>query len=310
MCPLGGRPVHGERHEVASVGVEVWHCRRRSRCRCDEHSVAGGYHARRGETHVTRSSALASFEALIAEADATPFEGWDFSHLDGRVAEAAPGWNLDERIRAKLAPPLLDMGTGGGEFLSSFAPFTGLTIATESWRPNVPIATRRLHRLGAHVVQIEAAPDNDAWNGRGGDLPFRDTCFGLVMNRHESFSPTEVFRVLRRSGTFITQQVGARNDRELHNRFGNVTSRPHEVDLAAQIASTGLDVIESRDEYRRKEFRDVGAVAYYMKAIAWEFPGFSIGACRELLAGIHADIEKSGPLIVHDHRVLVEARKP
>ena len=47
------------------------------------------------------------------------FEGWDFSHLKGRWDSPEPTWNYKEIIKTHLrdSDTLLDMGTGGGEFL-------------------------------------------------------------------------------------------------------------------------------------------------------------------------------------------------
>ena len=48
-----------------------------------------------------------------------PVEGWDFSHLDGRMDQDQPPWDFDTMSRAALesAAHVLDMGTGGGEQL-------------------------------------------------------------------------------------------------------------------------------------------------------------------------------------------------
>lgn len=41
-------------------------------------------------------------------------------------------------------------------------------------------------------------------------LPFKDSSFDVVANRHESFDVGEVYRVLRPGGYFVTQQVGGK----------------------------------------------------------------------------------------------------
>ena len=48
-----------------------------------------------------------------------PFAGWDFSHLDGRWEEEELPWDYEGIARGLLRPEheLLDMETGGGEFL-------------------------------------------------------------------------------------------------------------------------------------------------------------------------------------------------
>ena len=162
-------------------------------------------------------------EQLLAEAEQQPFQGWDFSYLQGRMEEAPTSWNYAELVRARLAgiAAVLDMGTGGGELLARLAPLPPGTVATEAYTPNVEIARTRLVPLGVEVVPVAGAPDNsDQQPGEGrGSLPFPDESFPLVINRHESFYPAEVKRILQRGGSFITQQVGAAHYQELMALF-------------------------------------------------------------------------------------------
>jgi SAM-dependent methyltransferase len=48
-----------------------------------------------------------------------------------------------------------------------------------------------------------------------GRLPFENSRFDMVIDRHGDFNVDEICRVLKPGGLFITQQVGAENDREL-----------------------------------------------------------------------------------------------
>src|SRR5579859_747197 len=97
------------------------------------------------------------FDFLMAEA-AYPFEGWNFSHITktDRMAEAPLSWSYASKllIRLRKAQSLLDMGTGGGEFLSSLQPLPPLTCATEGYAPNVPVARQRLAPLGVQVYEV------------------------------------------------------------------------------------------------------------------------------------------------------------
>jgi SAM-dependent methyltransferase len=250
---------------------------------------------------------MKSVDELLFEAQSTPQVGFDFSFLDGRVDDVGPSWNYLAIVRERLQYPLLDMETGGGEVLSRLAPFAGLAVATEPWPPNVPVARNRLTRLGVHVVQVQAAPEDAP--SKGAPLPLADDSFALVINRHGSYSPSEVRRVLKRGGRFVTQQVGPENNRELRLHFGLEIDRngisAHA--LADRLAEVGLVPVDVREDFPRKVFRDVGAVAWYMKAISWEFPDFSIDGSREFLAGIDTRIRREGGYEVHDHRQLVEA---
>ena len=65
-----------------------------------------------------------TFERLVAEAWARPFQGWDFRFLDGRYVEGRTSWDYPKLLRTKMAGSgaYLDLGTGGGEIVSAAAP--------------------------------------------------------------------------------------------------------------------------------------------------------------------------------------------
>ena len=135
-----------------------------------------------------------------------------FSVLGNRLVFEPPPWSLEQIVdeEASRAASTLDMGTGGGEWLSTRRR-AARTVATESWPPNVPTAAARLEPLGIPVVHDEGAIDNadQATREPRGRLAFRDAAFDLVLNRHESFVADEVRRVLRDDGVFVMQQAGS-----------------------------------------------------------------------------------------------------
>ena len=57
------------------------------------------------------------------EEQSAEMHGWDFSHIRGRVVEAPLPWDYKQKVLDFLKPQsvILDMGTGGGEFLLSCA---------------------------------------------------------------------------------------------------------------------------------------------------------------------------------------------
>jgi hypothetical protein len=69
-----------------------------------------------------------AFEALIADAERRTFEGWDFSHLDGRMVETAPPFDYLAEVRRRLpgVAGLLDLkadcSTGYGSPLTQSRP--------------------------------------------------------------------------------------------------------------------------------------------------------------------------------------------
>lgn len=258
------------------------------------------------------------FELLIAEAEAQPFVGWDFSWLADRMVTQPLPWDYDGLVveRAHQSPDLLDLDTGGGEWLAALTYRPSRTAASESYPPNVSLAARRLHPLDVSVVRIAGAPDNNVQRVPEslGQLPFRNDVIHLVTNRHASFVATEVARILATGGRFITQQVGDRNDddfyRLLRLPLPAPSPRPWVLSLAvAQVEAAGLRLLGSGEGDQVSSFADVGAFAWYLKAIPWTVPGFSISAFRRRLEDLHDRIAKYGPLQVRQSRFWLEATK-
>src|SRR5512140_1130732 len=100
----------------------------------------------------TDTELLSSYKKIYDK----PFRGWGFSEIlrAGSATESPLEWNYYDEIlpRVRRAVTMLDMGTGGGEFLKSLAPLPHQTFATEGYQPNVAIARRRLGTLGVRVI--------------------------------------------------------------------------------------------------------------------------------------------------------------
>ena len=263
--------------------------------------------------------AASSFEDLIREAERAPFEGWDFSFVDGRMVEDALPWDYVAEVRRRVGGvgSMLDLGTGGGEVLSQLAPLPGLTVATEAYAPNAFVAARRLSPLRVRVIQVEGAPENyatlDAPLTDTPRLPIRDHAFDVVIDRHESYLAAEVFRVLRPSGTFLTQQCGGKNYGGLNELLGLAALRFVGWNLSnaiRQLQAAGFDVLEAREQFTNVQFHDVGAIVYFLKAAPWQAPDFEVGILRKRLAELHAQIRDDGPVTVQGHHFVIEARRP
>lgn len=246
------------------------------------------------------------------EAAGRPLVGWDLSY-GGRIVSRPP-WDfeavVDERIGRSR--DLLDMGTGGGEWLSG-RPFPrGRTVATEAWPPNVPVARARLAPLGAGVVAVAGAPDNNDQAGasRLPTLPFAAASFHLVTNRHESFVASEIARVLAPGGAFITQQLNADFEAPLRTAIGAPPRPPPPPwrlpEAREQLERSGLDVIQSGEGKGEVTFADVGALAWYLTHVPWVLPGFTIAGYGKRLERLH----EKGAITVGQSMFWLEARKP
>jgi SAM-dependent methyltransferase len=258
---------------------------------------------------------VATFEELVAEAQAAPVSGWDFSWLTARESTAGSlPWNYRAEVarHAADAASLLDMGTGGGEWLARLTPRPTRTVATEAWPPNVPVAARRLRQAGIPVVQDEGPPDNAAQDGIRGRLPFRDGAFTLVINKHEAFLAAEVSRVLAPGGTFVTQQVDTRTYDGLYHALGlPVPEQPSSwLPLARrQLRDAGLTVRRAEAGEQLERFADVAAIIYYLRLVSWAVPGFTVERFEGRLRQLH-DTPAAWPVTVRQRRFLVAAAKP
>ena len=246
------------------------------------------------------------FDQLVAEAEAADVSGWDFSWLDGRATEQRPSWGYQRLMAQRLAAATaaLDVQTGGGEVLAGAAAFPPTMAATESWPPNVALATERLHPRGVVVV---ADPD-------GRPLPFADAAFDLVTSRHPAVVRwDEIARVLRPGGTYFAQHVGPGSAREVYEFFLGPQPGPSGRDPEherAQAEAAGLQLVQQRLERLRLEFFDIGAVVYFLRKVIWIVPGFTVEPHRGRLLDLHRRIQADGVFVAHSTRMLVEARTP
>ena len=233
--------------------------------------------------------------------------GWDFSHIDGRCHEPqALPWDYRPVIMQHLVPGmrLLDMDTGGGEFLLSLNHPHTHTAATENYPPNVALCRDILLPLG-----IDFRPGSGL-----GPLPFPDSSFDIVLNRHGDFCPEEIFRVLKPGGYFITQQVGAENDRELVSLLCGEIPMPFPEQYLSVTADrfrrAGFAIHREEECFRPIRFSDVGALVWFARVLPWEFPGFCVDTHLDRLLHAQALLEKQGHLEGRIHRFLLVARKP
>jgi SAM-dependent methyltransferase len=245
------------------------------------------------------------FENYLRQNIETPFSGWDFSYLQGKMLESPLPWDYRQLVESYLASAgsLLDMGTGGGEFLDSLAALPAVTFATEGYLPNLGLAQARLAQRGVQVRQVLA--DNL--------LPFEDSTFDLVINRHEEYDPAQVWRVLKPGGHFITQQVGGLNDLDLNAMLG--APPPEYFDwclfkTSQDLLGLGFRLLHSKQVNGWTRFTDCGSLVYYLKCIPWQIADFSIERYLDRLTLANAYIETHGFIEFVSQRFYLVAQKP
>ncbi len=218
-----------------------------------------------------------------------------------------PPWSYTNRAKQLMrrASSVLDIGTGGGERLLALRDSWPETVAvTEGYPPNVRLATERLVPLGVRVVEA----DSDEVS----PMPFEDGEFALVLNRHAALHVDEIARILVAGGSLLTRQV---HGLWAHDLLASFDARPQWPDATPEmylprLQTAGFDIVDVRDWSGKLAFTDVGAVVYYLKAVPWLVPGFSVDFLVNDLIALQKQIDKQGQLECWASNYLIEARKP
>ena len=246
-------------------------------------------------------------EEWLKEEKMAHIHGWDFSHIYGRYSEEENlPWDFRTVINKYLKDnmKLLDMETGGGEFLLSLNHPKHNTSAIEGYQPNVELCKKVLLPLG---IDFKEADGDEK-------LPFENEYFDIITNRHGAYNVTELKRVLKKDGIFITQQVGAENDRELVEmllpKYKDLPYAEHYLNIKQQeISEQGFEILESGETFQPIKFFDTGALVWFAKIIEWEFPNFSVESHLDNLYKVHEIIESNGAVEGRIHRFYIVGKK-
>jgi SAM-dependent methyltransferase len=243
------------------------------------------------------------YEYLIKEYNA-PFAGWDFSYLDGRMEQEPLPWNYKNIVGKNIfeKEALLDMDTGGGEFLSSLSNLPKNVYATEGYEPNIAIAEQKLKEKNIVVKAIK----------RTGEIPFDDEYFDIIINRHGAYEIKDIKRALKNKGIFITQQVGDLNGIDINTAFETKIMDNVEWCLIINIEmvkDSGMKIVEYGEHIGKMKFDDIGAVVYYLKCIPWQVKGFSVDTYYKKLEIMNEIIEKEGTIKFILHRFYMIIKK-
>ena len=241
------------------------------------------------------------------EEEQAHIHGWDFSHIKGRYEEETDlPWDFKAIIRSYLKKDskLLDIDTGGGEFLLSLEHPHENTAATEGYPPNVELCRQTLLPLGIDFKEMSDCTK----------MPYEDENFDIIINRHGDYCLAELWRTLKKGGLFLTQQVGEENDRELVELLLPGTPKQFTGrNLTEQkrcIEEAGFEILQAEECFRPIKFTDIGALVWFARIIEWEFIDFSVEACMEQLLKAQEILELYGAVEGTTHRFLIVAKKP
>ena len=241
------------------------------------------------------------------EEEKLAMEGWNFAHINDRYTEETDlPWDYEQIIHQFLRNDhrLLDIDTGGGEFLLSLGHPGKLTSATENYEVNIAVCQKRL--LPENIDFKPADPKVY--------LPFADDLFDIVINRHGDYHEKEIYRVLKKGGYFISEQVGAQNDRDLiaklYKEIPHVAFPAQNLaDASQRLQTQGFNIIMQQEAFRPIKFFDVGALVWFAKVLPWEFCNFTVDAHLQELISLQKELEQKGMIEGTIHRYIMVAQK-
>ncbi|MEC5142436.1 methyltransferase domain-containing protein [Chitinophaga sp. 212800010-3] len=234
--------------------------------------------------------------------------GWDFSYLTntGRMMESPLPWNYYMQICQRLRPgcTLLDLGTGGGEFLSLLPDKDLLHIhATEGYAPNVAVAAARLRTFNGTLISTYTDEE----------LPFPDNYFDLITDRHESYDIDEIYRILKPGGYFITQQVDGKSDLSIADV---IQAKPNTEYLDFNLSyvldelnSSPFHILLQMEDAGFMRFYDTEALLFYIRSMPYIFENYEEFDFNHITQLLNSYFQTNPYLDVRKDRFIVVAQK-
>jgi SAM-dependent methyltransferase len=143
-------------------------------------------------------------------------------------------------------------------------------------------------------------------------LPFADGAFDLAINRHSSYVASEVRRVLRPGGRYLTQQwiEEGTSGAGWHQLFGRPLRAGPVFDVGfatTQLTEAGFAILGAERCDTPLVFHDLAAVVYYLLAVPWAVADFDPVADREALHRVHRRIGREGELRIRGGAMMIDA---
>lgn len=193
--------------------------------------------------------------------------GWDFSRV--RAGRDPTLWDYVDVVRQYLKPTdhVLDIGTGGGEIFLSLASFFGVGVGVDQNPAMIATAQHNLSTLALDNISFRRM--------EGSDLQFEADEFDVVLLRHLRVYVSEIVRVLRPGGYFITQLVGQRTSLNFLDAFGWTPASfgpdwwQTVAELAHQFRAHGCHILTQAEYDVPYWFKDVESFIFWLMSVPW-----------------------------------------
>jgi len=225
--------------------------------------------------------------------------GWDFSRLT--VTTEGPETHYEELVKSHLRKDMsiLDIGTGGGEKLSLFAPFVKRAVGIDADAGMVAAAQRNAL---SNMSVVQASSEH---------LPFNEE-FDLVISRHAPCTASEIYRVLKKGGVFITQQVSEHDKQNWKELFGRgqsfgVLNDTLKHRYLEELRAAGFTIVEEKTVDTKEYYATMDDVIFLLGNTPI-IPDFDVVKDEGVLKQIESQCTSKG-LRTNSMRFLIVVRK-
>lgn len=175
--------------------------------------------------------------------------GWDFSMLKYELVDNSNFQYFDE-INKQVTDQsiLLDIGTGGGEKLSSLISNDCLLkIGTDFSQEMIKVANenKKNNRIRFFEMNSES-------------IKFPDNFFDIICARHTPFNFKEIFRLLNNNGTFFSEQIDEDDCKSLKELFGRGQGYNEKIKLIDKLKEEA-----KQNNFKNIDFFDIKQQEYY-----------------------------------------------
>lgn len=224
--------------------------------------------------------------------------GWDFTRMND--SRAPTTWDYRTIVAKHLKPSydVLDIGTGGGEMLLTFASSmrSGLGIDLD---PEMIAAATENGLATPNVCFRQGSHRLDGISER----------FDVALNRHAPFVLEAISTCLKPDGVFITQQVGERNMSNIKDALDQNVPTPITPALFDDVP---LDLIDFREYDVEYVVSDVESLVFWLSALdvlhADVDGAVAISDVDVFNTILNGNVTERG-FITNEHRYLAVARK-
>jgi len=228
----------------------------------------------------------------------SPRTGWDFSRMADWRAVAPWDYAAVVSDHVDRDSDVLDIGTGGGERLLSFAPMIGSGLGIDLDPEMVTVATAN----GQHEPRVSFRLSSH-------ELENVSETFDVALNRHAPFSLDALQGRLRPGGLFITQQVGERNMDNIKRALGQeMASAPISDEM---FEGSGLILEEFREYDVEYIVKNVESLVFWLSALDYlhaDVDGAGATTDADVFNAILDGNVTGAGFITNEHRYLAIAR--